>query len=133
SVFDYDPDDGAMQPVQTVSTIPSEYTEPTTTAAIVVHPSGRFLYGSNRGHDSVAVFEIDATSGRLTPSGRTPAGGRTPRDINIDPSGAHLFAANQGSDSISTFRINQTNGTLERLGAPLEVGAPVRVLLVRGE
>ena len=133
SVFDYDPDDGGMEPVQTVSTIPTDFTEPTTTAAIVVHPSGRFVYGSNRGHDSVAGFEIDATSGKLTPRGQTPTGGRTPRDINIDPSGTYLLAANQGSDSITTFRINQTNGSLEPVGVPLEVGAPVRVLFVRDE
>jgi 6-phosphogluconolactonase len=127
TVFDYQ--DGTMKPVQSVTTLPDDYSGSTTTAAIVSHPTGQWVYGSNRGHDSVATFAVDA-DGRLTPRGQVPTQGRTPRDINIDPSGSFLLAANQGSDSITTFRIRPGDGALEPTGLVCEVPAPVRVLFV---
>ena len=133
SVFDYDARNGRMRPIQTVSTLPPEVsaTESDTAAAIVVHPSGEFLYASNRGHDSIAIFGIDQASGTLTPLGHALSGGRTPRDINIDPTGALLLAANQDGDAIATFRIDPRSGALEPSGSVLHVPKPVRVLFGR--
>src|SRR5262249_46541579 len=84
------------------------------TAEVQVHPSGKFLYGSNRGHDSLAIFAIDAATGRLTPVGHQPTGGKTPRNFGIDPSGRFVLAANQGSDAIVVFRADPGTGRLHR-------------------
>jgi 6-phosphogluconolactonase len=94
-------------------------------------PSGRFIYGSNRGHDSVAAFAVDSVSGRLTPLGQTPCGGRTPRDINLDPSGNFLLAANQDSDSVVTLRVDQQTGGLAPTGHVAQVPKPARILFSR--
>ena len=100
------------------------------TAEIAVHPSGRFVYASNRGHDSIAVFSVDARDGRLTLLANTPTGGRTPRNFVIDPSGRWLLAANQRSDSIVSFAIDPQIGTLEPNGATLAVRRPVCIAFV---
>lgn len=117
---------GAMQPIETVSTVPtgisgSQYS----TAEVVVHPSGKFLYGSNRGHDTIAVFTIDPSTGKLTSVGHVPTGGKTPRNFNIDPTGKWLLAANQNSDSIHVFRIDEESGKLTAAGEVIEVPTPV--------
>ena len=91
---------------------------------MVVAPSGQFVYGSNRGHDSVAIFAIDQTTGRLTPRGHEPTQGRTPRNFNIDPSGRFLYAANQDSDSLVAFRIDERSGGLVPTGQVVRVGSP---------
>jgi 6-phosphogluconolactonase len=88
------------------------YTGPQSTAEIAVHPSGKFLYASNRGHNSIAGFRIDPTSGLLAPIGHTTSGINFPRNFAIDPSGAWLYAANQKGDTIVQFRIDQTTGRL---------------------
>ena len=90
-----------------------------------IHPNGRFLYGSNRGHDSIAIFEIDPDTGGLTLRGWASTQGRTPRNIAIDPSGQFMLAANQDSDSIFTFRINDETGMLITTGSVTEVPMPV--------
>jgi 6-phosphogluconolactonase len=128
--FDYDGATGRMTPVQTLTTLPADFSrsDATTTAAIGIHPSGRFVYGSNRGHDSIAVFGVDPSNGRLTLIDHTPSGGRTPRDFNIDPTGTFLLAANQASDTITTFRIDQQRGALQPTGQVTSVPRPVRVL-----
>jgi len=90
-----------------------------------VHPNGRFVYASNRGHDSIAVFAVDARNGQLTLLANTPTGGQTPRNFVIDPGGRWLLAANQRSDSIVTFAIDATRGTLTRTGASVAVPRPV--------
>ena len=133
SVFEYDAANGHMRAIQTMSSLPPEVSasESDTAAAIVVHPSGKFVYSSNRGHDSIAIFGVDQASGTLTPLGHTPSGGRTPRDINIDPTGALLLAANQDGDAIATFRIDPRSGSLEASGSMLHVPKPVRVLFGR--
>jgi 6-phosphogluconolactonase len=128
AVFAYDAESGHMRPVQTVSTLPDDYSGESTTAAVVVAPSGRFVYGSNRGHDSVAAFAVDQGSGQLTLLGHTPTGGRTPRDVNLDPTGTFLLAANQNSDSITTFRVDARTGALEPTGHVAQAPSPVRVL-----
>jgi 6-phosphogluconolactonase len=95
-----------------------------------VHPSGKFLYGSNRGHDSIAVFAINAHSGTLTPIEIVPTGGKEPRNFVIDPTGKYLIAANQNSDSLVVFRIDAQSGRLTPTGQALEVGSPVCVTFV---
>jgi 6-phosphogluconolactonase len=118
---------GRLTQQQIISTLPDSFAAESTTAAVVVHPSGSFVYGSNRGHDSVAAFAIEP-DGRLISLGQTPTGGRTPRDINIDPSGSILLAANQDSDTITTFRIDNRTGALEPTGHSASVASPARVL-----
>jgi 6-phosphogluconolactonase (cycloisomerase 2 family) len=98
----------------TVSTLPAGETvqKGYSTAEIRVHPSGRFVYGSNRGHDTIAVFSLDEDTGRLTPVQHEPTQGSTPRNFNIDPGGRWLLAANQRSHSVVVFRIDQETGRL---------------------
>jgi len=116
--------------IQTVSTVPEGPREGFSTAEVQVHPSGKFLYGSNRGHDSIAVFSIDSRKGTLTAVDRTPTEGRVPRNFGIDPTGAFLLAANQNSDSVVVFRIDSKTGKLKPTGQKLEVGVPVCVKFV---
>ncbi len=125
TAFTYDSTHGTFLWIQTVSTLPATFTGTSTTAEILVHPSGRFVYGSNRGHDSIAAFRIDPATGRLTLLGHTPTGGKTPRNFAIDPTGAFLLAANQNSDNIVTFRIDRRTGALTPTGHKADVPAPV--------
>jgi 6-phosphogluconolactonase len=99
-------------------------------AEILVHPSGRFLYSSNRGHDTLAVFAIDKDKGTLTLVEHVPTGGKTPRGFGIDPSGRWLLAGNQRSDTVSVFRIDPNTGRLTQTTQPVEVGAPVSFAFV---
>src|SRR4029078_11364107 len=94
------------------------------TGEIVVHPNGQFLYASNRGHDSIAVFAIDQTSGRLSSLGHRLAGGRTPRNFNIDPSGKYLLSANLDSDSVTVLQIDPLTGKLARAEHEIKVEQP---------
>jgi 6-phosphogluconolactonase len=113
TVFDYDPARGALIWKQTISTLPDNFTGTNTTAEIRIHPSGRFLYNTNRGHNSVAMFEIDSETGELDVIGWESTRGEWPRGMNIDPSGTYLYAANQNTDSIAVFRIQHSNGKLK--------------------
>jgi len=123
---------GALTMLQTVSTLPPDVkAQPNfSTAEVLVHPSGRFLYGSNRGHDSISLFTIDQSSGRLTFVETVPTGGSTPRGFGIDPTGAYLIAGNQRSDSVVVFRIDAGSGKLTATGSRLDIGAPVSVKFV---
>jgi len=127
TAFDYDSVTGALRESQTVSTLPKEFTAPNTTAEIVIHPSGKFLYGSNRGHDSIVVYAIDENTGKLTFVEHQPTLGKMPRSFAIDPTGNFLLAANQGSDNIVVFRIDTKTGRLKPTGQTLEVPTPVCV------
>lgn len=127
TAFRYRPRRGALEPVQTVSTLPVGFSGSNSTAEVQAHPSGRFLYGSNRGHDSIAGFRVDPESGRLTPIGHTPTRGRTPRNFGIDPTGRYLLAANQDSDSVVVFRIDPESGALVETGQTITVPMPVCV------
>jgi 6-phosphogluconolactonase len=118
---------GTLKELQTVSTLPDDFKGSSTTAEIEVHPSGSFVYGSNRGHDSLAVFAVDAASGKLTFAGRQPTQGRTPRCFGLDPTGRFLLAANQDSDSIVVFAVDARTGRLKPTGQPVEVPSPVCV------
>jgi 6-phosphogluconolactonase len=132
TAFSRDPTRGGLTALQTISTLPPGQSAlpDYSTAEVQVHPSGRFVYGSNRGHDSIAVFAVDQRSGRLTYVETEPTGGRTPRNFGIDPGGTYLLAANQRSDSVVVFRINPQTGHLSPTGKMIEVGAPVCVKFV---
>jgi len=125
AVFAYDADTGRFESRQSVSTLPEGYQGRNATAEIAVHPGGRFVYGSNRGHDSIAIFAIDEETGDLRPQGHVPSGGRTPRHFAIEPGGRFLLAADQGSDSVVVFRISERDGSLAPVGEPVHVPRPV--------
>jgi len=112
TVFDYDPVRAAFIWKQTISTLPPDFTGTNTTAEIRIHPSGRFLYNTNRGHNSVTMFEIEPETGELEVIGWESTRGEWPRGMNIDPSGNFLYAANQNTDNIAVFRIKLTSGKL---------------------
>jgi 6-phosphogluconolactonase len=124
---------GRLEEIQVVSTLPAGWEGENYPAEVQVHPSGRFLYGSNRGHDSIAVFAIDAASGRLTPAGHTPSGGKWPRNFGMDPSGAWMLVGNQNSDNILLFRIDPERGALTHTGQTLESPAPICFKMVAAE
>jgi 6-phosphogluconolactonase len=125
---DYDANRGVITPRQTVSTLPQDFKGDNTTAEVVVHPSGKYVYGSNRGMDTIAAFVIDSAGMlRIARDGHTPTGGRTPRNFNIDPTGNYLIAANQGSNNLVVFRIDQQTGHLSPTGQQVQVGQPVCV------
>jgi 6-phosphogluconolactonase len=130
NVFSYEPASGALHMLQTISTLPKDFEGESTAAEVQVHPSGKFLYGSNRGHDSIAVFAINNRKGTLTPNGYALTLGKTPRNFAVDPTGAYLFAANQDSDSVVQFRIDPNTGRLTPTGQVLEVPSPVCVTFV---
>lgn len=121
----YESKDGSLKEIQTLSTLPDGYKGASYCADIHVSPNGKFLYGSNRGHDSIVVFKIDEKSGNPTLVGFVPTGGKYPRNFGIEPSGKFLFAANQNSDSITAYRINQETGMPEPTGQKTNVPNPV--------
>jgi 6-phosphogluconolactonase len=132
TAFRYDAVRGALEEVQTVPTLP-EPVEGNSTAEVQVHPSGKFVYGSNRGHDSIAVFAVDADTGRLTLVEHEATQGKMPRNFGVDPTGRFLLACNQGSDTIVSFRIDPETGALAPSGHQLDVPAPVCVKFVATE
>lgn len=125
TAFSYDKNAGKLTELQTLSTLPAGFKETSYCADLHVHPSGKFLYGSNRGHNSIVIFAIDPGSGKLTLVGHESTRGNWPRNFGIDPSGRFLLAANQNSDSIATFRIDESTGKLSPVGNVLELPAPV--------
>jgi 6-phosphogluconolactonase len=115
-----------------VSTVPDEFDGENTAAEVAVHPSGRFVYGSNRGHDSIAIFAIDAQTGTLSVVGWEPTQGRTPRYFGLDPSGTELYAANQNSDTVVIFRVDQATGNLTATGQVVKAGSPSTIVFRSG-
>ncbi|MGB8581405.1 MAG: lactonase family protein [Candidatus Sulfotelmatobacter sp.] len=130
SVVDYDAAAGVLHPIQAISTIPKGFAGLNEDAEIEVHPSGKFLYASNRGHDSIAVFAIDPNKGTLTLIEYVPTKGQSPRHFEIDPTGSLLFAENEKSDNIVIFRINTQTGRLTPTGKVLDISQPVCVKFV---
>jgi 6-phosphogluconolactonase (cycloisomerase 2 family) len=128
TTYQFDPEKRSLKPVQVMTTVPPSYTGNNTGAEIAVAPGGRFLYGSNRGHDSIAIFAIDPVAGTLTSVGWAPTQGRTPRFFALDPSGVALYAANQNSDTVVIFRVNQTTGTLTATDQVVKVGSPSTIV-----
>jgi 6-phosphogluconolactonase len=127
----YDATAGKMTAVQTLSTLPAGFQGKNSTAEVVVHPDGKLVFGSNRGHDSIAIFTVDGTTGALKAAGHQPTGGKTPRNFAVDPSGTFLLAANQDSDTIAVFRIDRASGRLDPVGRPTRVPRPVCLRMLR--
>lgn len=127
TAFIYDASQGRLTEIQHLSTLPEGFSGTTHCADVHVHPSGKFVYGSNRGHDSIAIFAIDQATGKLTPIGHELTQGKIPRNFGLDPTGTFLLAANQDSDTVVTFRIDQGTGKLTATGHVAEAPTPVCV------
>jgi len=125
TAFSYQAKNAAFSPLQTLSTLPKDYSGTREAAEIVIHPSGRFLYTSNRGHDSIALFAIDEKKGTLKPLGQVLTGGKTPRHFAIDPTGSYLLAENQESNNLVIFHIDSATGSLTPTGQTVDVPSPV--------
>jgi 6-phosphogluconolactonase len=125
TAYSYNAKDGTLHELQAVSTLPKDFSGGNDVAEIAVHPSGRFLYVSNRGRDSLAVFSIDPRKGTLTPMADIATQGKTPRNFAIDPSGKFLLAANQESNTIVIFNIDPSTWGLTLKGQVVEVPSPV--------
>lgn len=132
TAFACDATTGRLETLQTIATLPEGVAvgRGMSTAEVQVHPSGRFVYGSNRGHDSITVFALDEKTGRLTFVQNESTQGNTPRNFGIDPTGRYLLAANQRTDSVVVFRIDEATGRLTPTGARITVGSPVCVKFV---
>ncbi len=125
-----DADTGALTPLQSLSTLPADFDGRKSTAECIVDPSGHFLFVSNRGHDSIASYAIDPSSGQLTPLAITPTLGQEPRNFTIDPTGRWLLAANQNSDSVVVFALDPATGALTPTDQAIAVGRPVCIRLL---
>lgn len=125
TAFQYAPDKGVLNALQHITTLPTTFEGRNSTAEIDVHPSGKYLYASNRGHDSIAIYSIDAETGTLQYLDATKTGGRTPRHFGIDPSGTILAIGNQGSDTVVLSRIDPASGRLTPTDAVTTVPSPV--------
>jgi 6-phosphogluconolactonase len=133
AVFAYDPVKGSLTPVQTISTLPSDFKGEDNSAEIEVDRSGRFLYASNRGNDSITVFAIDPVKGTLTKVQVEPTQGKIPRTFALDPTGKYLIAANQKSHQMVVFAVDQKDGQLKPTGQVVQVPEPVTILFVPAE
>jgi 6-phosphogluconolactonase len=125
TAFKYNAPTGTLTQIETVSTLPSDFSGVSYCADVHVSPSGRFLYGSNRGHNSIVVFEIDQRTGKLKQLEHVSTEGNWPRNFTIDPSGRFLLVANQRSDNVVTFSINSQTGHLKPTGQITEIPVPV--------
>ncbi len=130
--FAYDPEKGSLKEIQTVSTLPADFTATNSCADVHVHPSGKFLYGSNRGHNSIVIFALDRDAGTMTVVGHESTQGKTPRNFALDPSGTFLLAANQDSGSVVSFRIDSDTGKLQPTGFTAVIPNPVCVKFLTG-
>jgi 6-phosphogluconolactonase len=131
TVLELDQSTGVTQAKQTISTLPDGFAGDNSTAEVLVHPSGRFLYCSNRGHDSIASFTIDQTNGKLTATGHTSSGGNTPRNFGITPDGQYIVAANQRSDDVAVLKVDQETGKLTPTGSSIKVPHCICVRFVK--
>jgi len=128
SAFTYDPESAVMRVIATLSTIPEDHVGRNSGAQVLVHPSGHFVYSSNRGHNSIALFSIHPDNGRPKLVGWQPSGGETPRNFNIDPSGRLMLVANQRTGNIVSYTVDQTTGQLTPTGHVVETPSPVCVM-----
>jgi 6-phosphogluconolactonase len=124
---------GNLKEIQSLSTLPPDYKGNNSTAEIQIDRKGHFLYVSNRGHDSVALYTVDPLNGTLTWVENIPTLGRTPRNITIDPTNSYLFAANQGGDNVVVFRIDHRTGHLTPAGTQVQVSQPGGIYLVKAQ
>lgn len=125
TAFRWNAEAGTLSPIQTISTLPDGYDQPTTTAEIMAHPSGKYVYGSNRGHDSIAVFQVDPGTGELSLVEIAKSGGETPRNFAIAPNGRYLLAAHQKSDNIVVFELDEATGKITPTGREIRVDGAV--------
>ena len=128
TAFEWNEKTGELATIQSVPTLPADFTGHSTTAEIALAPNGRFLYASNRGHDSLAIFSVNPETGLLHSVGWQSTQGKTPRSFAINASGNFLIAANQDSDSVATYRITPETGLLTPIGSLIHIPAPVCVL-----
>lgn len=124
SVFATDLSQGKLRLIQTLSALPEGYATRSDASEIEVHPSGRFLYSANRGHDSIAIFAIDAQDGTLELTGRVPCGGKTPRFTTLSPDGRQFYSANEDSDAIQVFDVDLSSGMLTKSAIVIETPSP---------
>jgi 6-phosphogluconolactonase len=125
TTYRFSADSGALEPLQILSTLPATFTGNSRAAGIAIDATGRSLYASNRGHDSIALFHIDAATGLLSFVGAESSLGRTPRFFTLSPDGRLLFALNEDSDSIVTFRVDAATGRITPNGQSVKTGSPV--------
>jgi 6-phosphogluconolactonase len=125
NTYAYDVETGNLTELQSITNLPSDFTGTNHTADIHVSPDGKFVYGSNRGHDSITIYAIDESTGQLTLVGHQSTGGQSPRNIALAPDGNHLLAENQGTGTIVSFVINRDTGELTAAGHEVEVSRPV--------
>ena len=128
--YTYDENRGVLQTIQVISTLPGDFTETSYCADIHVSPDGRFVYGTNRGHDSIVIFEVDPGTGKLTVVDYESTRGEFPRNFAVDPSGQFLFAANQNTDNIFTYRIDARTGRLTPTGQEVRTPQPVCINMI---
>jgi 6-phosphogluconolactonase len=133
TTFSWDADHGALKAIQTVPSLPADFTGENTAAEIVVSAGGQFVCCSNRGHDSIATFQADTRTGTLTPVAWMSSGGKSPRFIAFDPSRRFLHAANEQDDSIATFRVDGSSGRLSPAGPPVSNASPVTIAFLKGD
>jgi len=128
TAYGYNAKTGGLKPLQIVPTVPESYTGDNTSSGIVIAPSGKFLYVSNRGHDSVVVYTIDQEKGILAPVQWVASQGKQPRFLTLDPAGKYLYVANENSDAIVPFKVNPTTGKLKPTGQVIKTGSPVCII-----
>ncbi len=129
--FKWDSAKGELTQFQAVKTLPEDFTTKNTAAEIAVRQDGKFLYASNRGHDSVAVYSIDAKTGELTLRQRVPSRGKSPRFFTFDPSGHWLIVSNQEGANVSVFSVDAKSGELKPVGEPVAITKPMGVVFLR--
>ncbi|CAM4201525.1 lactonase family protein [Bordetella muralis] len=132
TAYRYDANTGSLNPLQILSTLPSTFTGNSRAAEIIVSDDGRYVYASNRGHDSIAVFRVDAATGMLTWMDAHASGGRTPRYMTFLPGGRFMYALNEDSDSIVAMRVDGATGQLSPAADLVTVGSPVCMIFSRG-
>lgn len=135
TAFTYDAEKGELTSVQTITTLPADKQDlkGNSTAEIQVHPSGKFVYCSNRGHNSLAIFSIDEKTGQLTAAGHQSTFGSTPRNFGIDPTGHYVIACNQNTDNVAVLRVDPSTGKLSQVGDLVNIPAPVCVKFLSSE
>lgn len=124
TAFNWDAAKGTLSEFQTVSTLPADFKGTSACAELEIHPNGQFIYASNRGHDSLAAFAIDPTSGKLSLVQHIPSAGKTPRNFAFDPTGKWILCSNHGSDNAVVFRVDEKTGKLTQQGEPVSVPYP---------
>ena len=128
--YAYDGSRGVLKTLQVISTLPEDFTDTSYCADIHVSPDGRFVYGSNRGHDSIVIFEVNPDTGELSVVDYESTRGEFPRNFALDPSGQFLFAANQNTDNVVTYRIDTQTGRLTATGQQVETQQPVCINMI---